>query len=102
VWTSLYTMIAGAGWRVRTRRPGSVAEPLHVAQLVLNAAWPWTFFEVRDRRAALAVIVALDLTVAVEVLVLLRRDRTAAALLAPYLLWSLYASALTAAVSDPR
>jgi benzodiazapine receptor len=100
VWTALYVMIGAAGWRVRTRSEPDV-ESLHVLQLVLNAAWPATFFEVRDRRVALAVIAALDLTVGAEVLLLLRRDPAAAGLLTPYLLWSLYATALTAAVSDP-
>jgi translocator protein len=46
-------------------------------------------------------VVALDLTVAAEVAVLGRRDRVAASLLAPYLAWSLYATALTAAIPDP-
>jgi tryptophan-rich sensory protein len=101
VWTVLYAMIGGVGWRVWTRQPGSAIEALHVAQLLLNAVWPSTFFEIRDRRVALAVVAGLDVTVAAEALLLRDRDRLAAALLVPYLLWSLYATALTAAVSDP-
>jgi tryptophan-rich sensory protein len=46
-------------------------------------------------------VAGLDVTVAAEALLLRDRDRLAAALLVPYLLWSLYATALTAAVSDP-
>lgn len=100
VWTVLYVMIGCAGWRLRTRQSPSAVEALHVVQLLLNALWPWTFFEVRDRRTALVVIAGLDATVAAEVLLLLRRDGRAAGLLLPYL-WSLYATALTAAVSEP-
>jgi translocator protein len=100
VWTVLYAAIRAAGWRIAGRR-GDPALPLHLTQLVLNGAWSPLFFSARRRRAALGVVVALDLTVAAEVAVLGRRDRVAASLLAPYLAWSLYATALTAAVSDP-
>lgn len=101
VWTALYTAIGVAGWRLRTRRAGRAAKGLHLAQLALNAAWPWTFFAARDRTAALAVAVALDAAVATEIAVVARRDPAAAALLAPYLGWSLFATALTASVGDP-
>jgi tryptophan-rich sensory protein len=46
------------------------------------------------------VIAALDVMIAAEITMAARRDRTTAALLAPYLAWSLYATAHTAAV-DP-
>src|SRR3954469_9633639 len=104
VWTGLYGAIAVAGWRLwerRTAPSATTALGLHVGQLALNAAWPWTFFSVRNRTASLAVIVALDALVAAEIVTAARVDRTAAALLAPYLGWSLFATALTAAVSDP-
>src|SRR4051812_37733577 len=104
VWTGLYGAIAVAGWRLwerRTAPSATAALGLHVGQLALNAAWPWTFFSARNRAASLAVIVALDATVAAEIVASARVDRTAAALLAPYLGWSLFATALTAAVSDP-
>ena len=100
IWTSLYAMIAVAGSRVARSHDNRLVT-LHAMQLALNAAWPYTFFSARDRRAALAVIAVLDGLVAVEIAALLRRDRVAAALLAPYLLWSSYATALTVAVSDP-
>lgn len=59
-------------------------------------------FATGNRSASLAVIGALDAAVAVEVAAVRRRDRGAAALLTPYLLWSLYATALNVAVHDPR
>jgi len=40
-----------------------------------------------------------DLTLAAEIANAARQDRPAASLLVPYLAWSLYATALTAAVS---
>jgi benzodiazapine receptor len=97
-WTALYAAIGVAGWRLWTRDAGRTVLALHVTQLALNAAWPSTFFAARNRTAALAVIAVLDVTIAAEIAVAVRKDRTSAALLAPYLIWSLYATALTAAV----
>ena len=100
VWSVLYVGIGAAGWRLQAS--GSAAtRRLHLAQLALNAAWPVTFFTVRDKRASLAVIAALDAVVTAEVLRLRREDPVAAALLLPYLAWSGFATALNAAVSDP-
>src|SRR5690348_7906061 len=70
VWTGLYSGIAVSAWRLWQRRVESAAGAalgLHAAQLALNAAWPWTFFSVRSRTASLAVIVALDATIAAEI-----------------------------------
>jgi len=98
VWSLLYAFIGVVGWRLA----GRAAMALHLLQLALNAAWTPLFFGARRRRAALAVSVALDAAVAAEVVALVRDgDRTSAALLAPYLAWCGFATALTAAVSDP-
>ncbi|HET9076864.1 MAG TPA: TspO/MBR family protein [Acidimicrobiales bacterium] len=103
VWTALYAAMAVSLWRARRADPdrsGGLAA-LHAGQLALNAAWPWAFFSARSRPASLGVIAALDVAVAAEVVVAGRRDRVAAALLVPYLGWSLFATALTVAVGDP-
>lgn len=101
VWTALYATIGVAGWRLWSRDAPAGLLRLHVGQLALNAAWPLAFFSVRDKRLSLAVIAALDFAVAAEVVAVARRDRKTAALLAPYLLWSLFATALNATVEDP-
>lgn len=100
VWTTLYAATAVAGWRVHQASPR--ARRLHLAQLALNAAWPATFFGIRNKRASLAVIAALDATLAAEVATLAKEDRTASALLLPYLGWTGFATALNASVSEPR
>ncbi len=100
VWTALYATVAVVGWRVHAASPG--VRRIHLTQLALNAAWPGVFFGARDKRASLAVIAALDTLVATEVAVLRREDRAAAALLAPYLAWCGFATALNAAVSEPH
>ena len=97
-WTALYTAIGVAGWRLWTRGGGRTVLGLHVTQLALNAVWPFTFFVARNRTAALTLIAALDVVVAAEIAAAASRDRPAGALLTPYLVWSLYATALTAAV----
>jgi tryptophan-rich sensory protein len=101
VWTGLYTAIGVGGFRL-ARRDARSALRLHAIQLALNAAWPLTFFSGRNKRASLAVIVALDVVVAAELIAAAREDRVAAGLLSPYLGWCLFATALDAAVGRPR
>jgi len=103
VWTGLYGLMAVAvyrAWRSNPERSAGLVA-LHGGQLALNASWPWAFFSLRSRTAALAVVAALDAAVAAEVIVAGRRDRVAGWLLTPYLAWSLFATALTATVEDP-
>ena len=101
VWTGLYALIGVAGWRMWRGRAPARTWALHAAQSTLNAAWPFTFFTIRDKRASLAVITALDLLVAAQILDLTRQDKVAPAALAPYLAWILFATALNTSVSDP-
>jgi tryptophan-rich sensory protein len=102
VWTLLYAAVGLAGWRLWRRQAPAALLGVHAGQLALNAAWPIAFFTLRSRPASLAVIGALDLAVAAEILAVVRRDPATAALLTPYLLWCLFATALNAAVHDPR
>lgn len=103
VWTVLYTMIAVSGWLVwrrRTSRAAAVALPLFVIQLVLNSLWTPIFFGgfgligPAALWIALIVILALDLVVAATIAAFWPVSRLAALLLAPYLVWILYASTL--------
>jgi benzodiazapine receptor len=100
VWSVLYVGIGCAGWRL-ARNGSRGTRSLHLAQLALNGAWPVAFFSVRDKRASLAIIALLDLTLAAEIIRLRTEDPVAGALLAPYLAWCGFASALNASVSEP-
>ncbi len=100
VWTGLYAATAVAGWRLYARGSGST-RTLHLTQLALNGAWPMAFFGVRNKRISLAVIAALDVVLATEITRLRDEDPASAALLAPYLAWTGFATALNAAVSEP-
>jgi tryptophan-rich sensory protein len=102
-WTVLYTAMSIAAWRIW--RLSSDSAPEHAsarastlrlwwAQLALNAAWSWAFFYFGNPAAGLAVIGALLVLLALLQIRLLRLDRVAAALWAPYLLWVCFAAAL--------
>jgi len=102
VWTLLYAAMAVAAWLVwradhtpaRRRALG-----LWWAQLAVNLAWTPVFFAAEWLWAGLAVIVTLDVLVALTVVTAWRVSRPAALLLAPYLAWVLYATALNAGVA---
>lgn len=99
VWTLLYAAMAVAAWRVWLRvglRSPEMA--LFGAQLAVNALWSPLFFAWGLRGVALAWILLLDALVAATALRFWARDRVAGALLAPYLLWVLFATALNASV----
>jgi translocator protein len=102
VWPVLYVLIAAAAWRVwraaHGAAPARTELSLWLAQLVVNAAWPGVFFGLEAFGPAVAVIVVLDLLVVATIVAFWRRDRWAALLLVPYLLWILYATALNVAV----
>jgi translocator protein len=102
VWPVLYVLIAAAAWRVwrvaHGAAPARTELSLWLAQLAVNAAWPGVFFGLEAFGYAIAVIVLLDLLVVATIVTFWRRDRWAALLLVPYLLWILYATALNVAV----
>lgn len=102
VWTVLYALIAFAGWRLwdsaGSLRPVRRELALYAAGLVLNGVWTPLFFALGAPVAALVDIVVLDLVVAAQVVAFARRDRTAGLVLVPYLMWTVFATALNAAI----
>src|SRR5512140_2402228 len=101
VWILLYVLMGAAAWLVwrRDGAPGrGTALALFLAQLALNGAWSWLFFGRHAIGAALVEIVFLWVAILATVLVFRRISRAAAALLAPYLAWVTFASALTFAI----
>lgn len=96
-WTTLYLLMAVAAWLV-WRRGGFAAQrrPLTIflVQLVLNAAWSFLFFGLRNPGLALAEIVVLWAAIVATLLAFRRVSTVAALLLVPYLLWVTFATAL--------
>jgi len=103
VWPVLYVLIGLAGWKlwrtVGSVRAASTALTLWLVQLVVNAVWPGVFFGVEAFWPAVVVIVTLDVLVIATIGMFWQRDRIAALLLLPYLVWILYATALNVAIA---
>lgn len=103
VWTLLYALIAVSGWLVwrATQRIPRV----YIAQLALNALWTPVFFGAYPLIGApalwiaLAIIVAIDVTVLLTMLRFWRESKLAAWLLVPYWAWVLFATTLNAAIA---
>jgi tryptophan-rich sensory protein len=98
VWTTLYVLIAVAGWLAWKRTGWTPALTVYAAQLVLNAAWTPLFFAAGQYGLALTEIVVLWALIAATVVLFWRVSRLAAALLVPYLAWVSFATALNAAI----
>jgi tryptophan-rich sensory protein len=101
VWTPLYALIAwGTGRLVEGAGEEERARTLALAgaDLAVNAGWCWAFFARESPRAGLATIVVLDGLNLALLREAARRDRAAAAALAPYVAWTGFATALNASI----
>src|SRR5512139_2983263 len=89
VWTPLYGLIAyGTGRLVESddeHRAALLA--LTAADLAANAGWCWAFFERESTAGGLRVMVVLNALNAGLLGAAWRRDRRAAAAIAPYVAW---------------
>ncbi|MBX3472301.1 MAG: tryptophan-rich sensory protein [Planctomycetes bacterium] len=103
VWTTLYVLQAIAAWlvaRAGWRTPGVRAGlGLYGLQLALQVAWSGTFFALRAPGAAVAVILALLVTLGLTTAAFARVRPLAAALLAPAVAWVAFAAALNVAIA---
>jgi tryptophan-rich sensory protein len=97
VWTILYALMGLAAWLVwRDYRfrgaPWTLG--LFVAQLALNAAWSWIFFELQRPGWALVDLATLWVALLATLVAFWRLKPVAGALLAPYFLWVSFAGGL--------
>ncbi|MEV7328844.1 TspO/MBR family protein [Micromonospora sp. NPDC093244] len=100
-WTPLYALIAVAGARVLDRTSGAERAAFtraYALNLALNFGWSALFFKARRPTAALAEIAALNASNFALVRRASRADRVAAAALAPYAAWTLFATVLNGAI----
>ena len=99
VWTTLYVLMGIAAWLVWRKRGfrGRTAV-LFWSQLALNALWSILFFGLENPGAAFVEVVLLWVLIAATVRDFARISKVAAALLAPYLAWVTFASALNFAI----
>ena len=97
VWSALYTMMAVAAWLVWRRggfKLNRLPLSLFLTQLLLNALWSWLFFGLKISAFAFGEIVLLWLGIGGTIVAFWPRQRAAAWLLVPYLLWVSFASVL--------
>jgi len=100
-WTVLFLLMAIAFYLVWEKWPEKNAKTgvyLYLAQLVLNVLWNYVFFGARLILPGLAEILILLVFVAATVYAFYRVDRRAAWLMAPYLLWICFATALNVGI----
>lgn len=98
VWGVLYVMIALAGWIVWRAQGLGPALWLWVAQLVLNAGWPWLMFGRKQVDLALFDSAALLVAILAFIIAAWPVRRSASLLFVPYFLWVSFATALNSAV----
>lgn len=103
VWPILYVLMGIASYRILV---GSAEEQakreaviLYALQLFVNFMWSIVFFGVSSFWTAFAVILILDILVALCIVRFGRIDAAAAGLLWPYMAWILFATYLNVAVA---
>jgi tryptophan-rich sensory protein len=94
VWTTLYVLIAIAGWRTWRREPSGVAMGLWWTQLMLNFVWSPIFFAWHRIDLAFIVIALLFAAIVGFIAASWCRDTLAAWLFAPYSAWVAFATLL--------
>ncbi|HKJ93112.1 MAG TPA: TspO/MBR family protein [Longimicrobiales bacterium] len=101
VWTTLYLLMAAAGWlvwRPAGFRGARLALTLFVVQLAFNVGWSLLFFGMRQPALALAEIVVLWLVIVWTMIVFWRHRPLAGMLFVPYVAWVAFAGVLNAAI----
>jgi tryptophan-rich sensory protein len=98
VWTTLYIMIAIAGWRVWGHGRNNPPIKLWWAQLALNFVWSPIFFSAHRIDVAFGVIVLLLIAIMGFIMITWRQDKIASLLFAPYAAWVAFASVLNGAI----
>ena len=101
VWTFLYLSIAVAGF-MAWQKAGFIGAKwtmlLFTMQLILNSAWSWVFFGLRQPGWGFVEIVVLWASILATTIALFRISRTAGMLFVPYLGWVTFAAALNWAI----
>ncbi|MCX2522948.1 TspO/MBR family protein [Larsenimonas rhizosphaerae] len=101
MWTTLYTLMAIAAWRVWRKGGFSVQKrplSLYLLQLAVNGLWSWLFFAWFKGLWALIDVSLLWALILATLITFWRIDKPASLLLLPYLAWVTLATALNAAV----
>lgn len=103
-WTTIYLLMAWAGYRLTLLADSQVVLALWAAQIALNTLWTPVFFGAQRIFASMVILTLLWLVVAVMVVMTLRLDVITGLILLPYLMWLCVAAALNFSIlrSNPR
>jgi len=96
VWTTLYILMGIASIPAFNQRDAP-ALAVFLANLMLNVSWPLVFFRAQRPDLALAIIIALWISI-IATMVLFARITKLWILLIPYALWVTYATTLNASI----
>lgn len=98
VWTALFVLMGIAAFLIWKKglecRDVKVALGIFLGQLVLNASWSIIFFGLRSPGGALIEIIFLWLSILATIIAFAKVSKSAAWLLAPYILWVSFAAYL--------
>ncbi|MCI3945724.1 TspO/MBR family protein [Pseudomonas syringae] len=94
VWTTIYLLLAWAGYRMTLLPGNETLLALWAAQIALNTLWTPVFFGANRIVTAMAVLVVLWIVVAAMVVMALQMDIVTGLILFPYLVWLSVAAAL--------
>lgn len=101
VWSTLYTLMGISAWLIWKEygfEGAGFAISVFLLQLLLNGLWSFFFFEWKMIGAAFIEIILLVLTIIYTMYVFSEYSALAAWLLAPYLAWVSFATALTGTI----
>lgn len=101
VWTLLYTLMGIAAWRVWNKfgfRHARMALITFLIQLILNGLWSQLFFGLQAPGWAFLEIFFLLAAILVTTFLFSKKNRTAAWLMVPYILWVGFAAVLNGTI----
>lgn len=96
VWTIIYILM-GISYYILKKNDNTniIISTIYYAQLFVNASWSIIFFNLEWRLFAIIWIILLDILVITMIYLFSKKDKIAAFLNIPYLIWILFATYLT-------
>lgn len=99
VWTTLYVMIAVAGWRIWMIDRTSTPMKIWFAQMLFNWAWSPVWFIGQMLWPAFAIIIVILTLIIAFILTARKLDTIAAWLFVPYAAWVAFATLLNLSIA---
>lgn len=103
VWTVLFILLAISFWRILKTSPDhphrKQALIAFSVQMILNPLWSIVFFYLHSPRAAVLIVILLELSVLAMIQAFARVDRIASRIQWPYAAWVAFATLLNCAIA---